>query len=166
MKSLRIPQLCALLVAVSAVPKAAAESRGPTSIDQVSAACDRTEEALENLRDTSQFGDLERTKAALTFYLRSLSEFHTKLGRLRLDRRESGFLKAFAPRLNSQISATKTLAESAQPALSVALNEAINHLRSALELLDHTVNTKRGPSLKMSIRGPESTKPGARSWPP
>ena len=166
MKSVRILQLGVLLVAVVGVPNAAAESRGPTSIDRVVAARDGTEKALESLIDASQSGDLERTKAALTFYLGSLSEFHTKLARLPLERQESGFWKALAPRLNSQISTTQTLAEGAQPALSAALNEAMNHLRSALELVGHTVDMKRGPSFKISIRGPESTKPGARSWPP
>lgn len=166
MKSVRMLQLSALLVAVVAVPNATAESIGPTSIAQVAAACDSAEEALENLKDASQSGDVERTRAALTFYLRSFSEFHTKLARLRSERAETAFLKALSPRLNSQISATKTLAESAQPELGAVLNEATNQLRSAIELLDLTVNKKRGPSFKRSIYGPESTNPGARSWPP
>lgn len=165
MRSIRVVQMCALM-AVAAAPNAAAERREASSIEQVAAAYDRTEESLENLKDASQSGDLEHTRAALTFYLRSLSTFHTKLARQRLEWRESRFLKTLAPGLTSQISATKALAEIAQPALGAALNEATNHLRSALEFVDHTVNRKRGPSIKVSIRGPESTNPGARSWPP
>ena len=165
MISIRIVQLC-VLMAVAAVPNAAAETREATSIEQVATAYDRAEEALENLKDASRSGDLEQTKTALSVYLRSLSGFHTKVMRQRLERQEIGFLKTLAPRLASQISATKGLAEIAQPALSAALDEATNHLRSALEFVDHTVNKKRGPSIKVSIRGPESTNPGARSWPP
>lgn len=165
MRSVRIVQLCALM-AVAAVPSAAAERREATSLEQVAAAYDRAGEALENLKDAAQSSDLEDTKAALNFYLRSLNEFHTKLVRQRLERQEIGFLKTLAPQLTSQISATKGLAESAQPELSAALNEATNHLRSALAFVDHTVNRRRGPSIKVSIRGPESTNPGARSWPP
>ena len=165
MISIRIAQLC-VLMAVAAVPNAVAETREATAIEQVAAAHDRAEEALENLKDASRSGDLEQTKMALSFYLRSLSGFHTKLARQRMGRQESGFLKTLAPQLTSQIRATKGLAESAQPELSAALNEAMNHLRSALELVDHLVSRKWGPSVKLSILGPESTNPGARSWPP
>ncbi len=55
MKSVGILQRCALLVATSAAPNGAAESRGPTSIDQVAAACDGTEEALQNLKLVSRW---------------------------------------------------------------------------------------------------------------
>lgn len=165
MISIRIAQLF-VLMAVAAVPNPVAERRAATAIEQVAAAHDRSEEALENLKDASRSGDLEQTKTALSFYLRSLSGFHTKLVRQRMGRQESGFLKTLAPRLASQISATKALAESEQPALSAALNEATNHLRSALEFVDHIVNRKRRLSVKLSILGPESTNPGGRSWPP
>lgn len=165
MKSVRIAQLCALM-AVAAAASAAAEMRETTSIEQVAAAYDRAEEALENVKDGAQSGDLERTKAALNFYLRSLSGFHTKLVRQRLERQEIEFLKTLAPRLTSQIRATRGLAESEQPALSAALNEATNHLRSALEFVEYTVSRRRGPFVTISILGPESTNPGTRSWPP
>jgi len=165
MRSVRIAQLWALIV-VAAVPSAAAEIREGASIEQVATAYDRAEEALENLKDASQSGDLEHTKSALTVYLRFLSGFHTKLVRQHLQRQESGFLKTLAPRLTSQITTTEALAEIAHPSLSGALNEATNHLRSALEFVDYSVNRRRGPSVNISIRGPESTNPGARAWPP
>jgi hypothetical protein len=58
----------------------------------------------------------------------------------------------------------KELTEAAQPALATALNEATNHLKSALELVNHTMTMNKRPfnSTKISIRGPESTNPGAR----
>jgi len=161
MRSVRIAQLWALMI-VAAVPSAAAEIREGTSIEQVATAYDRAEEALENLKDASQSGDLEHTKSALTIYLRSLSGFHTKLVRQRLQRQENGFLKTLAARLSSQITTTEALAEIAHPSLSGALNEATNHLRSALEFVDYAVNRRKGPSVNISIRGPESTNPGAR----
>jgi hypothetical protein len=165
MRSVRIAQLWAIMV-VAAVPSAASEIREGASIEQVATAYDRAEQALENLKDASQSGDLEHTKSALTVYLRSLSGFHIKLVRQHLQRQESGFLKTLAPRLTSQITTTEALAEIAHPSLGGALNEATNHLRSALEFVDYAVNKKRGPSVKLSILGPESTNPGARAWPP
>jgi hypothetical protein len=75
-------------------------------------------------------------------------------------------VKTLDPGLTLQLRTTKTLAEIAQPELNAALNEAMNHLRSALELLDQVVNRKRGPSVQLSILGPESTNPLARPWSP
>lgn len=165
MKSGRILRLCAL-AASSLLLCAAAENRAPASLDQVATALDTTEKALERLTLASESGDPQRAKAEMAQYLRSLSEFHVKLARLRTDRQGVGFLKEVVSKLNSQIGATQRLMENAQPAISPALNEAINHLRSAGELADQTIHPHRRVSFKLSIRGPESTNPGARSWPP
>lgn len=145
---------------------AAAENGTRTSLDQVGIALDGTENALEQLRDASQAGDLQGAKAALLFYIRSLSEFHTKLARLRIERQNGGFMKSVARSLNSEIGATRMLTENAQPAIRPALNEAMNHLSGALDLAEQAVNPRRRLSFRISIRGPESSNPGARSWPP
>jgi uncharacterized phage infection (PIP) family protein YhgE len=165
MKPGRILQLCAL-AAGAALSSAAAGNGAVTSLDQVATAFDGTGKALEKLSDASESGDLQRAKTAVTVYLRSLSSFHTKLARLRTDRQGVGFLKEVASQLNSQIGAVQTLTENAQPGVRLALNEAMNHLRSALELADQTISPRRRLSFKVLIRGPESTNPGARSWPP
>ncbi len=165
MRSVRMVQACTLLV-VAAVSSAAAGRTKAMSIEQVGAAYDRTEEVLENLENTARSGDWEATRAVLNSYLRSLSTFHTTLVRQRPERQEREFLKTLIPRLGSQISATRALAEIAQPPLKAVLNEAANHLQSALGFVDHTANRNRGLSVKVAIRGPESTNPGARSWPP
>jgi hypothetical protein len=165
MKLGRILQLCAL-ASGTLVLCAAAENRAATSLDQLATALDGTDKSLEQFRVASESGDLQRATTALTLYLRSLSGFHTKLARVRMDRQGVGFLKDVVSRINSQIGATHTLAENAQPTINPSLNEAMNHLRSALELTEQTINPHRRLSFKILIRGPESTNPGARSWPP
>lgn len=164
MKPGRILQLGALVA--SALSGAAAENRAPTSLAQVVTAFEATEETLEGVRVASESTDLQRARGAVVLYLRALSEFHTKLARLRADRQGSGFLREVVSRLNSQISAVQTLTEKAQPAIGPALNEARNHLRSAIELANETVTPRRRLNLRIFIRGSESTDPGARSWPP
>ena len=154
----RIFRVCVLLAA--AIVANAGEKIGPTSIEQVAAACDSTEEALKALVEASQSGDIGRP--VVIPYIRSLSQFHTQLARLQFSGQESGFLQKFALRLNSQLNAMKDLTEDAQPALATALNEATNHLKSALELVNHTMTMNKRRSPKISIRGPESTNPGAR----
>lgn len=165
MKPGRILQLCALAPG-ALLSGAAAENRAPTSLDPVATAFEAIEEALEGVRGASESSDLQRARGAVIHYLRALSDFHTKLARLRIDRQGVGFLKEVVSRLNSQIGTVQTLTEKAQPAIVPTLNEATNHLRSALELADQTINPRRRLSFRILIRGPESTNPGARSWPP
>jgi hypothetical protein len=156
----RIFRVCVLLVAANVAN--ALEKRGPTSIEQVAAACDSTEDALTALLEASQSRDAGRPEPVVTLYIRSLSNFHTQLARLQPVGQESGFLQKLALRLNSQLNAMKELTENAQPALATALNEATSHLKGALELVNHTMTMNKRRSPKISIRGPESTNPGAR----
>lgn len=164
MKPGRILRLCALAAGVLIASAAAGNNRVPSSLDQVATAFDGTGKALERLKDASQSGDEQLVKAALLLYLRSLSDFHTKLASLRTDRQGVGFLRDVAPQVNSEIGAIQILTENAQPAIRPALNAAINHLRSVFELADQTINRRRRLSVKLSVLGPESTNPGAQSW--
>lgn len=157
-----------VLTVVAIIPSSAAERRGAAaSIESVAAAYDSTEEALKDLVDASQSGDVERTRAAGGLYNRALSRFHIELARWRIDRRhEAAFLKRLALQTNSQLESTRSLAENARPASLVVLNEATSHLKGSLELVDHELTRSRRVSFKISIRGPESTRPGQRSSPP
>ena len=167
MKTNRAVHLFVLAV-LAIIASSAAEKRGAAaSIGLVAAAYDGTEGALKDLVDASRSGDAERANAAAALYNKALSRFHTEIARLRIGHGQEGaFLKRLALGTNSQLESTRALAESAQTTSLVALDEATSHLKGSLELVDQTTIPNRRLSFKISIRGPESSKPGRRSPPP
>lgn len=155
-----------VLAAVAILPDNAAEKHRSTSIEPAADAYEGTENALKDVVGASRAVDLERAKTAADAYNRALSRFHTQLARLQIDRRqERGFLPRLASEMSAQLRVAEAVAESGQPTSLNALNEATNHLKAALELINHTAHTDGRLSFKISIRGPESENAGARWWP-
>lgn len=98
---------------------------------------------------------------ALRKYTQRFSRFHVELSRLHSSQKdERSFISGLSDDLQQHLEQLAWVEENVQPAERIALDEAMNHVRSALEIVEGAGRReKRQPVLQLQEVPPESPAP-------
>lgn len=131
-----------------AMPKTQETSKDSATIQSLAADLDRASVELYALaqRVQSPFAEV-----AVRAYMREFSRFHVGLGRLRPGREAQSFLLGVKRTLQVHMARLELMVEEAPREMQGQMNEALNHVRSAQEIVAHIETQSKTPVFR--IRG-------------
>lgn len=128
----------------------------PASSEQILRLLDHASAQLDALVESIGQNDEEKVRNALKDYTRELSRFHVEFGKLRPRKKDMEFLSSVVDRLDLQVSSLEAVIQKFHPDHQAALSEALNHLRSAVQMAQQKLDPKTRKRL-LTIHG---TPPG------
>jgi len=154
--------MISMAIALGAQAPAARETRPlppPLPVNPTLLHLDRASADLDLLIKAIERGDAPDVRTAVKNYTREVSRFHVELSRLRIGKKDLDLMNGILDRLDLQTAKLEAAVNKVQPSQQAALAEAVNHLKSAFQLVVQKMD-KKNQKRVFSIRGPQPDQPG------